>query len=169
MGADLPPPPYLPLGQIGLNDVRLTGIYLFIQSERRKILRTAGLRNLSRDYNLLLILNRSEDWSNRFWACPPDTMHLHWKPRKLSSSACTYSILTERPREDWRRWQWPTWNTFPQPGSSVDEKRVLTFLWRGGNLFRLLKIWRGSIFKGVWRNLAIFCSCYAFVSITYRC
>ena len=144
--------------------------YIFLFNLRKENIDNCWSTQLEHSMHLLLILNRSEDWSNRFWACPPSTMHLHWKPRKPSSSACTYSILTERPRGDWRRWQWPTWNTFPQPGSCVDEKRVfLTFLWRGGNLFRLLKIWRGSIFKGVWWNLVIFCSCYAFVSITYRC
>jgi len=39
---------------------------------------------------------------------------------------------------------------------------------RCGNLFLLLKIWRGSIFKGVWKNLTIFCTFYAIISLCYR-
>ena len=40
---------------------------------------------------------------------------------------------------------------------------------RCGNLFGLLKIWQGSIFKGVWKNLTIFCTFYAIISLCYRC
>lgn len=39
---------------------------------------------------------------------------------------------------------------------------------RCGTFLHILRIWRGSIFKGVWRNLVIYSCIYAVISLTYR-
>ena len=37
-----------------------------------------------------------------------------------------------------------------------------------GNTFRIFSIWRGSLFKGVWNKLLLYCFIYSLTSITYR-
>ena len=37
-----------------------------------------------------------------------------------------------------------------------------------GAFFRLLAIWKGSVMKGIWKDLAIFCVLYSGISLSYR-
>ena len=36
------------------------------------------------------------------------------------------------------------------------------------NTFRIFSYWRGSLFKGVWNKLLLYCLLYSVVSVTYR-
>ena len=38
-----------------------------------------------------------------------------------------------------------------------------------GAFLRLLTIWKGGVFKGIWRDLILFCVLYGAISISYRC
>ena len=38
-----------------------------------------------------------------------------------------------------------------------------------GAFLRLLTIWRGSVFAGIWRDLLLYCALYASISLVYRC
>ena len=37
-----------------------------------------------------------------------------------------------------------------------------------GAFFRLLVIWKGSVMKGIWKDLAVFCVLYSAISLSYR-
>ena len=37
-----------------------------------------------------------------------------------------------------------------------------------GAFLRLLAIWRGSVVKGIWKDLAAFCLMYTAISVSYR-
>ena len=37
-----------------------------------------------------------------------------------------------------------------------------------GAFFRLLAIWKGSVMKGIWKDLAVFCVLYSGISLSYR-
>ena len=37
-----------------------------------------------------------------------------------------------------------------------------------GAFFRLLAIWRGSVMKGIWKDLVTFCLLYTGISLSYR-
>ena len=35
--------------------------------------------------------------------------------------------------------------------------------------YRVLWLWKGSLYKGIWKSLVVYCSFYAAISIFYRC
>ena len=36
------------------------------------------------------------------------------------------------------------------------------------DLYRILGVWQGSLYKGIWKDLLIYCLLYALISIIYR-
>ena len=37
------------------------------------------------------------------------------------------------------------------------------------NFLVLLTMWRGSVFKGIWGSLLVYCFLYTVISVIYRC
>ena len=35
--------------------------------------------------------------------------------------------------------------------------------------YRVLWLWKGSLYKGIWKSLVVYCSFYAAISVFYRC